>query len=111
VSFFFLAALERTISVPRILVSIVRTGLSMIWKTPTDAARWMTTSAWSMSSAASEVLKIVSTVRRKRGLALSSATLSTAPVERSSRTRTSCPSARSLSERCDPMKPAPPVMR
>jgi methyl-accepting chemotaxis protein len=36
----FLAASARTISVPRMFVSIVRTGLSTINRTPTAAARW-----------------------------------------------------------------------
>src|SRR5262245_29368261 len=36
--------------------------------------------------------------------------LSIEPVDRLSRTRTSWPLSSSASERCDPMKPAPPVM-
>ena len=37
--------------------------------------------------------------------------LSIAPVERLSSTVTSWPAASSASARCDPMKPAPPVMK
>ncbi len=49
--FFFLLALASTTSVPCTLVSMVRTGLSTIRRTPTAAARWKTTSHWSTSSA------------------------------------------------------------
>ncbi len=49
--FFFLLASARTTSVQCTLVSIVRTGLSMISSTPTAAARWKTTSASSTASA------------------------------------------------------------
>ena len=63
----FLTTWPRTISVPRILVSIVRTGLSTIWNTPTEAARWTTTSAESTNSATRGPFRIVSTTRRYRG--------------------------------------------
>src|SRR5439155_702179 len=46
----------------------------------------------------------------KRGCPWMAPTFSTRPVERSSSTVTSCPAARSASARCDPMKPAPPVI-
>jgi hypothetical protein len=111
VSFFFFAALCSTISVPRMLVSMVRTGLSTIWKTPTEAARWNTTSAWSTSSATCGALKRASTTSLNFGLALSAVMFSAAPVERSSKATTSWPSPSSSSQRWEPMKPAPPVTR
>jgi len=47
-------------SVPLTLVSIVRTGLSTIRRTPTEAARWKTTSQGSITSARRGWLKMVS---------------------------------------------------
>src|SRR5436190_11914888 len=47
----------------------------------------------------------------KRGLACRCWRLTGLPVMKLSRQTTSCPSARKRSHRCEPMKPAPPVMR
>src|SRR3954454_25263854 len=51
------------------------------------------------------------TAYSKRGWCLRWRMLSIAPVERSSSTLTLWPRASSSSERCEPMKPAPPVIR
>ena len=58
--FFFLLACRSTTSVPWTLASIVWTGSSTIFFTPTAAARWKTTSAPSISSASSGSFSIVS---------------------------------------------------
>src|SRR5688500_4805202 len=50
-------------------------------------------------------------MKLKRRSANRCAMLSAAPVSRLSMQMTSLPSARNFSQRCDPMKPAPPVMR
>src|SRR5438874_6412182 len=72
--------------------------------TPTRAARWTTAS-------------IPSRARFTASRSRTSPTMSAAPEPsctcetRLSSTRTSCPRPRSSSARCEPMKPAPPVMR
>ena len=96
--------------VPCTLVSIVCTGCSTMSFTPTAAARWKTTSLRSIISARSDSLVTESTTYEKCLMALRCAMLSIEPVDRSSRTATSWPRSRSRSARCDPMKPAPPVM-
>ncbi len=58
--FLFLLANSSTPSVPLTLVSIVRTGLSTMSRTPTEAARWKTASQSSISSASNGRLKIES---------------------------------------------------
>ena len=58
----FLLAWARTISVACTFVSMVRTGLSTMSFTPTAAARWITTSARSMSSAVTPSFITVSMV-------------------------------------------------
>src|SRR5438067_8311121 len=109
-SFFFLLACFNTASVPCTLVSIVWTGCSTISFTPTAAAKWKTTSLRSMSSASSGSLFTVSMKYSKPARPFRCAMLSIDPVERLSRMRTSCPWSSSASERCEPMKPAPPVI-
>src|SRR5713226_5716879 len=47
----------------------------------------------------------------KRGLACKCRRLAGLPVMKLSTQTTSCPSARNRSHRCEPMKPAPPVIR
>src|SRR5262245_61249630 len=49
-------------------------------------------------------------VYENSGCAIRCLMLSSLPVERSSRTSTSSPRSRRASARCDPMKPAPPVI-
>src|SRR5947208_2521260 len=109
--FFFLFAWARTTSVQCTLVSMVWTGLSTISSTPTAAARWNTTSASSTSSATRGALAAESTVYLKSGRSLRWRMFSIDPVERSSRACTRWPRAISSSARCDPMNPAPPVIR
>src|SRR5262245_61677455 len=64
-----------------------------------------------MSSASSGSLLTESMKYSKPRRPLRCAMLSNEPVDRLSSTSTSCPRAMSASERCDPMKPAPPVIR
>src|SRR5262245_49188016 len=109
-SFFFLLACFNTTSVPWTLFSIVWTGCSTISFTPTAAARWKTTSPRSMSSASSGSLLTVSMKYSNPARPLRCAMLSIEPVERLSRINTSWPWSSSVSERWDPMKPAPPVI-
>ena len=110
--FFFLFGVLSTTSVPCTLVSIVRTGLSTISLTPTAAARWKTTSH-SVDQLGDQRLveDAVDRVVRSRGWPFRCAMLSMLPVDRSSRTMTSSPRAEQASARCEPMNPAPPVMR
>ena len=68
-------------------------------------------SASSTSSATIEGLAHVSIVYSKPGSFLRWRTLSIEPVDRSSRMCTRSPCASNASARCDPMNPAPPVMR
>src|SRR6266480_3616381 len=109
-SFFFLFACFSTTSVPCTLVSIVYTGCSTISLTPTAAAKWNTTSLRSISSASNGSLFTVSMKYSNPGRPLRWAMLSMDPVDRLSRMSTSCPCSSSMSERWDPMNPAPPVI-
>src|SRR5260221_11603082 len=82
------------------------------WPTPTRAARWTTTSTPSSArrrTSASRTSPISSSTSAARysGRAPSSCTCGV----RLSSARTRCPCASSSSARCEPMKPAPPVMR
>src|SRR5258706_3972091 len=82
------------------------------WPTPTRAARWTTTSTPSSArrrTSASRTSPISSSTSAARysGRAPSSCTCGV----RLSSARTRCPCASSWSARCEPMKPAPPVMR
>src|SRR5215471_13119831 len=63
-----------------------------------------------MSSASSRSFSTESMKYSKPGWPFRWEMLSIDPVDRSSRTRTSWPSASSRSERCEPMNPAPPVI-
>src|SRR5436190_18726461 len=109
-SFFFLLACLSTTSVPCTLVSIVYTGCSTISLTPTAAAKWNTTSLRSISSASSGSLFTLSMKYSNPGRPLRWAMLSMEPVDRLSRMSTSCPCSINISERWDPMNPAPPVI-
>src|SRR5258706_3547959 len=66
-----------------------------------------------MSSGPSTSMKLLTlwSMKRKRGLAAKAAMFSRVPVEPLSMQSTWSPRWRKLSHRCEPMKPAPPVMR
>ena len=85
-SFFFLFACLSTTSVPCTLVSMVWTGCSTISFTPTAAARWKTTSLWSIISASSGSLVTVSITYENLARPLRCAMFSIDPVERLSST-------------------------
>ena len=102
---------ETRSSVPWTLVSIVWTGALTTSRTPTAAARWNTTSHWSTSFATNGSLVTESTVHENPGHAARWAMFSSRPVDRSSSTATSWPGWRRASARCDPMNPAPPVIK
>src|SRR4051794_34723025 len=99
-----------TFSVPWIFVTSVCTGCSTISRTPTAAARWKTTSHRCTSSLTTDDLSTESTIRWKSRRSRRCATFRSEPVERSSSAKTSQPSPSRSSARCEPMKPAPPVM-
>src|SRR5439155_12291554 len=100
-----------TFSVPWMFVTSVCTGSSTISRTPTAAARWKTTSQRCTSSFTTDDFSTESTIRWKSRRSRRCATFRSEPVERSSRTKTSQPCSSSSSDRCEPMKPAPPVIR
>src|SRR5437764_598443 len=91
-------------------VTSVCTGCSTISRTPTAAARWYTTSQRCTSSLTTDDFRTESTTRWKSRRSRRWATFRSEPVERSSRTKTSHPCSSRSSARCEPMKPAPPVI-
>src|ERR1039458_2915607 len=96
---------------PLMLVVREYKGCSTMSFTPTAAARCTTTSqlrtAWSTaSSSRTEPCQKVN-----RALSRTAARLDRRPVDSESSTETSLPSASRASTRCDPMNPAPPVIR
>src|SRR6266480_258626 len=109
--FLFFAASSRTISVPLMFVSIVRTGLSTMSLTPTAAARCKITSASSTSSAISDRFITVSRTYLNPSRPFRCSMFSMAPVDRSSMIVTFSPLSAIDSARWDPMNPAPPVIR
>ena len=92
------AQYSSTFSVPWTLVSSVRPGCSTIRRTPTAAARWKTTSHLCTSSLTTEGREHGLDDEVEVGRSRERATFSASPVERSSSTKTSQPSARRSSD-------------
>src|ERR1700730_3186248 len=69
------------------------------------------TSACATSASTASTSRTLALVNRKRGLLNRWRMLPYRPVDRSSSAVTSSPLLMSLSTRCEPMKPAPPVTR
>src|ERR671937_397246 len=95
-------AASSTRIVPATFTSASCSGRSTDTRTSTCAARWKQTSAPSKCESSGSRMS-ASSSRAPSG------TFSRLPLERSSRTSTSSPRARSASTTCDPMNPAPPV--
>ncbi len=70
------AQTRRTVSVPETIVSIVRTGWSMMSRTPTAEARCMTASHWRAHSVTRSALLTLPRMKRKRPPPSSAATFS-----------------------------------
>ena len=104
------AAAPSTLSMPRTLDSSVSSGLSTTSCTPTAEARCRTVSD-SRTRSSTSAASVASPRRTSRGLGQRCSTLHRRPVLRLSSRSTSWPRAVSASLRCEPTKPAPPVMR
>ena len=91
-------------------VSMVCTGRSTISCTPTAAARWNMTSQRSTSGVMVDSLRTDSRTNCTSWSSSRWRMLAIEPVDRSSTRISRWPSASRRSARCEPMKPAPPVI-
>src|SRR5947209_3752950 len=102
----------RTAIVPRTLVLASSAGAPIEELTSTCAARWKTTSGWTLRNARSTASESrTSTTCSCAPSSSAEARFSRLPWERSSRMLTVSPRSSSASTRWDPMNPAPPVTR
>src|SRR3989339_232637 len=109
--FLYRLASSNTISVPFRLVNIEVIGWSIIYFTPTAAAIWYTISHWLIRRFISVRLKIVFLWKIKDLFFRRYLMLDFLDVAKLSIAQTLKPLDKSSSQRCEPIKPVPPVTK